>query len=83
MLLEFFNLGTGRGTSVLEAVSAFEAASGTTLETVVGPRREGDVGAMYADATKAEKVLGWKANLGVEEAMRDAWRWQRRLSDRD
>lgn len=79
-LFEPFNLGTGRGISVLEVVNAFEVASGTTLETVVGPRREGDVVAMYADATKAEKVLGWKADLGVEEAMRDAWRWQQRLT---
>ena len=80
-LLDFFNLGTGRGTSVLEAVSAFEAASGESLKTVIGPRREGDVVAIYADPTKAEKVLGWTAKLGVEQAMRDSWRWQQCLAE--
>lgn len=78
---EIFNVGTGKGTSVLEAIAAFEQASGTRLEHRIGPRRPGDVIETYADATKAEQTLGWKAQLNIVDAMRDAWRWQLALKD--
>src|SRR5262252_1790219 len=70
------NLGTGRGISVLEAVRAFERASGRTIPTEKVSRRPGDVAESYADASLAERVLGWKAVHGLDEMCRDAWRWQ-------
>jgi len=70
------NLGTGRGISVLEAVSAFERASGRTIPTERVARRAGDVAESYADASLAERLLGWKAVLGIDDMCRDAWRWQ-------
>jgi len=76
---EVFNLGTGTGSSVLEAISAFEKASGQKLNWSFAPRREGDVVQAYADTTKANTVLGWKSELTIEDAMRDAWRWEQKL----
>ncbi len=73
---EIFNVGTGAGSSVLEAIKAFEKASGERLAYTVGSRRAGDIEQIYANADKSEQVLGWKAELGLEEAMRDAWNWQ-------
>lgn len=74
---EVFNLGTGRGVSVLEAIHAFEEASGESLSYQLGPRRPGDAVEVYADASKAERELGWKARLGIVEAMRDAYAWEK------
>ncbi len=71
-----WNLGTGQGYSVLEMVSAFEAASGKPVPYRVAQRRPGDIATCYADPTKAERELGWKARRGLDEMMRDAWRWQ-------
>jgi len=71
-----FNLGTGRGHSVLEAVHAFERVCGVRVPYVVAPRRPGDVAACYADPSRARDVLGWVAILGLEDMVRDAWRWQ-------
>ena len=70
------NLGTGRGVSVLEAVRAFERASGRTIPIVRVARRAGDVAESYADPSLAEKTLGWKAAYALEDMCRDAWRWQ-------
>ncbi len=70
------NLGTGRGYSVLEAVKAFEAASGKQIALDIAERRAGDVAACYADASLAERELGWKAKLGMQAMCRDLWRWQ-------
>jgi UDP-glucose 4-epimerase len=72
-----FNLGTGRGYSVLEMLKAFEHACGKTLPYQVIARRPGDVAACYADPTLARDVLGWSANLGLEQMCADAWRWQK------
>jgi UDP-glucose 4-epimerase len=72
---EAFNLGTGRGVSVLELVEAFRAASGLPIPVVVGPRRAGDVSASWADPSRAERELGWRAELGVPEICASAWRW--------
>lgn len=71
-----WNLGTGKGYSVLEMVRAFEAACGKSVPYRVAPRRSGDIAICYADPAKAEHELGWKAERGLDEMMRDAWRWQ-------
>ncbi len=72
-----FNLGTGRGCSVLEAVRAFESVNNVAVPRRVTARRPGDVAVCYADARKAREVLGWEAKRGIEDMVRDAWRWQR------
>lgn len=71
------NLGTGRGHSVLEVVSAFERASGVKIPLEFHPRRPGDIASSYADASVAVRELGWKAQHGIEDMCRDAWRWQK------
>jgi UDP-glucose 4-epimerase len=70
------NLGTGRGYSVLEAVQAFERASGRRIPLEFAPRRPGDVASCYADAGLAARELGWQARFGIDEMCRDVWRWQ-------
>ncbi len=70
------NLGTGKGNSVLEAIRAFEAASGKTIPYEVVGRRPGDIAACYADPAKAQKDLEWKATKTFEQACQDAWNWQ-------
>ena len=74
--VEVFNLGTGTPVSVLEMVNAFETATGRAVPYEFGPRREGDLPQFWADATKAEAELGWKARYGIEDMCRDAWNWQ-------
>ncbi|MGV7210626.1 UDP-glucose 4-epimerase GalE [Oxalobacteraceae bacterium A2-2] len=71
-----YNLGTGRGTSVLEMVRAFEAASGRTIPFQIVARRPGDIAACYADAALAERELGWRAERDVVRMCADTWRWQ-------
>ena len=80
-ICEVFNVGTGRGTSVLEAIHAFERATGRKLNYTIGPRRTGDVIKTYAAVDKATTELGWSAKLGIDEAMRDAYNWQRSLGE--
>lgn len=70
------NLGTGRGYSVLELISAFERAAGLELPKRIVERRPGDIAECYADATLAERELGWKAKLGIDAMCEDTWRWQ-------
>jgi UDP-glucose 4-epimerase len=79
---EVFNLGTGNGVTVLEAIKAFEKISGVKLNYELGPRRPGDVIAIYANNTKAKDQLGWVANTGIEDMMRTAWQWEVALRDR-
>ena len=74
--LDIINLGTGRGYSVLEMVNAFSKASGKDVPYEIKPRREGDIAMCYADPAKAAKVLGWKAERGLDEMCEDTWRWQ-------
>lgn len=76
---ETFNLGTGKGTSVLELVRAFEKASGKKVPYVIAPRRPGDIAECYADVTKAKEVLGWQAKYGIDEMCADNARWALKL----
>lgn len=71
-----YNLGTGSGVSVLEAIKAFEKVSGQKLTYTVGEKRPGDVIAIYSDTTKSEKELGWKPKFSLEEMMETAWKWE-------
>jgi UDP-glucose 4-epimerase len=71
-----WNLGTGKGHSVLELIQAFEAASGKPIPYRISPRRPGDVATSFVDPAKAQRELGWKAKRGLQEMVRDAWRWQ-------
>ena len=73
-----YNLGTGRGTSVLEIVNAFIKVTGADVPYQIVGRRPGDVAVCFADAGKAERELGWKAELGIEEMVRDAWRFEQK-----
>ena len=75
-----FNIGTGQGYSVLEVIEAFEKVNGVKVPYKIADRREGDVETIYGDPIKANEVLGWKAELGLENMMRDAWVWQKRVS---
>lgn len=74
--IEIFNLGTGRGVSVLELIHAFEKATGVPVPHKIGARREGDIEKIWAIPDKANEVLGWKAEVPVEETLAKAWKWQ-------
>lgn len=76
---EVFNLGTGNGVSVLEAIKAFEKVSGQSLNYEIGPRRPGDVVAIYANNDLARKQLHWEPKYSLEDMMRTAWEWEKRL----
>jgi len=75
------NLGTGRGNSVLEVVKAFEQASGQPVPYQFAARRDGDVAQYYADASLAERQLGWRAKHTLADMCADTWRWQSRNPD--
>lgn len=74
--IEVFNLGQGRGNSVIEMVKTFEEISGVELNYTIGPRRAGDVEKIWAEVSKAERMLGWKTELTIKHALKDAWNWQ-------
>jgi UDP-glucose 4-epimerase len=77
--MTFFNIGTGKGSSVLETIRAFENGTGEKLNYKIGPKREGDVSAVFADPKKANKILGWKSSHSLEEALVDSWNWELNL----
>jgi UDP-glucose 4-epimerase len=77
--VETFNLGTGTGSSVLEVINAFEKVSGKKLPYKIVGRREGDVISAYANTDKANQVLGWKAELSLEESLASAWKWEQKI----
>lgn len=79
---DVFNIGTGKGVSVLEIVKTFERVNNIVLPYRIGPRRSGDVEAVFAATDKARKTLKWKAEKTLEEALRDAWRWQNQLKSK-
>jgi UDP-glucose 4-epimerase len=76
---EVFNVGTGKGSSVLEVIQSFEKVSGQKLNYKIVDRRPGDVVSAYADTTKANAVLGWKAKSTLDEAMKSAWEWEQKI----
>jgi UDP-glucose 4-epimerase len=76
---EVFNLGTGNGVTVLELINAFEKVSGVKLNYTIGPRRSGDVVAVYANNSLAKKILGWKPETTLEQMMETAWKWELKL----
>lgn len=80
--LEIFNIGTGDGLSVLQLLHAFEKATGVKVPHKIVGRREGDIVKIWADPTKANEVLGWKAQVPIEETMRSAWNWQKKLHEK-
>ena len=73
--LFIYNLGTGKGYSVLDMVKAFEKVTGKKVAYKIAPRREGDIATCYADPKKASDELGWQANLGIDEMCRDSWNY--------
>ena len=75
-----FNLGTGKGNSVLEVIESFERVSGEKLSYKIVDRREGDITAAYADTNKANSVLNWKAEHSLDEALKSAWEWEKRVA---
>ena len=80
--LEVFNLGTGRGVSVLEVINAFEKASGVKLKYKIVDRREGDVEKVFADTRFANTELGWKAEKNLEETLASAWKWEKKIRNK-
>ncbi len=76
---EVFNIGTGKGSSVLEAIQSFEKVSNKKLNYAFANKREGDITAAYADTTAANIELGWKSTLTLDDAMRDAWKWEQKI----
>ncbi|MGC1177231.1 MAG: UDP-glucose 4-epimerase GalE [Candidatus Saccharimonadales bacterium] len=78
-LYDVVNIGTGRGSSVLEVIQTFKKVTGQKLPYRVGPRREGDIVSTYAAVDKAKQVLGWEAEKTLADALSDAWRWQQSL----
>ncbi len=75
--VHIYNLGTGQGTSVLQLLQAFQEANNIKIPYDIVARRSGDIATCYADASKAERDLGWKAKRGVNEMCRDAWRFEK------
>ena len=74
---ETFNLGTGKGVSVLEAINSFERATGQKLKYRITDRRAGDIEKIWADPSLANRELGWKTNISLDESMRTAWEWEK------
>jgi UDP-glucose 4-epimerase len=75
------NLGTGKGTSVLQLIAAFEQASGQRIAHEIVARRPGDIAAFWADASRARRVLGWNAQHSLAQACASGWHWQQRNPD--
>ena len=78
---EIFNLGSGNGVTVLEAIKSFEKVSGVKLNYEIGPRRPGDVVAVYANNELAKKVLDWNPRYSLDEMMETAWKWELKLKE--
>lgn len=78
---DVFNLGTGKGNSVLEVIQSFERTTGKKLSYKIAERREGDITAAYADTIKANSVLGWRSEKDLDEALESAWKWEKKVTD--
>jgi UDP-glucose 4-epimerase len=79
--VEIYNLGTGRGNSVMEVINTFEEVTGIKLNYRIGPRRSGDVISIYSDTKKANDILGWNAERDLRNMMLTSWNWEKALSD--
>ncbi|MFT6385198.1 MAG: UDP-glucose 4-epimerase [Bacteroidia bacterium] len=79
--VDVFNVGTGKGNTVLEVINTFEQVNGVKLNYKVGPRRGGDIEQIYADTTKVNNLLGWSAQYDIADMMKHAWAWQQGFSD--
>ncbi|MDE3183777.1 MAG: GDP-mannose 4,6-dehydratase, partial [Bacteroidota bacterium] len=79
---EVFNIGTGNGISVLQIIQAFEKYNNIKLNYTIGKRRPGDAPAIYADVSLANKVLGWKTELGLKDMVTNAWEWQKKITEK-
>jgi UDP-glucose 4-epimerase len=77
---EIFNLGTGDGFTVLEVITAFEKVSGVKLNYTIGPKRAGDVVAIYANNDKAKNILKWVPQYNLDEMMSTAWEWEKKIA---
>jgi UDP-glucose 4-epimerase len=77
--IEFFNLGTGNGSSVLEILNGFEKATGVKVPYEIVERRAGDIEKVWADTTFANNELGWKTEVSLEDSLRSVWNWQKKL----
>ena len=77
---EYYNIGSGRGTSILQAITSFEKVSKIKLKYKIGSRRIGDITSAYADTSKANKKLNWTTKLTLDQAMESAWKWQKKIS---
>lgn len=77
---DFFNIGTGTGSSVLDVITAFETATGLKVDYALKPRRDGDVVAVYADCSKSKQILSWQTEKTLIDALSDAWKWQKKIS---
>ena len=77
--VETFNLGTGKGSSVLEVIQSFEKISGQKLNYKIVGRREGDITEAYANTDKANNVLGWKAASSLDDCLKSAWKWEQKI----
>lgn len=80
---DVFNLGTGKGNSVLEVINTFQKATGKKLPYKIAPRREGDVIAAYANTEKANDVLKWRADYTLEQALKSAWKWEKKVVEKE
>lgn len=78
---EIFNVGTGKGSTVLQVINAFEESTGVKLDYKIGPRRAGDVEQVWGDVTKAEQELNWKAELDLVDMMKSAWAWENYIKE--
>jgi UDP-glucose 4-epimerase len=78
---EVFNLGTGKGNTVLEVIHTFEKVNHVKVKYVLGQRRSGDVESIYANTHKANTVLGWQCNYTLADALEHAWKWENKLHE--
>ena len=78
---DVFNIGTGKGVSVLQVIKSFEKVSNKKLNYIIGPKRKGDVSQAYADTTKANIILNWKAELSLDQAILSAWEWEKKIQE--
>ncbi len=79
--LEYFNIGTGKGISVLDLIHTFEKANRVKVPYKIVDRREGDIEQVWADATKANNTLGWKAEISIQDTLKSAWKWEKKLHE--